>query len=132
MLSYYEACIRVTCKFVATLIFRLRNLSLFFCFFWSPLVRRHLFLTTVYGLYFNHHYTHYKSCWTFCVGSYLYTHAPMHHMHPCTMPCTTHAQPNLPVNQNPNLTPPNLAVTELHDTAAEHVYLLINHAKSLT
>ena len=31
------------------------------------------FLTTFYGLYFSHHYTHithYKSCWTFCVGSY--------------------------------------------------------------
>ena len=44
---------------------------------WSPLVRRHLFwpsfLTTFYVLYFSHHYTHithYKSCWTFCVGSY--------------------------------------------------------------
>ena len=31
------------------------------------------FLTIFYGLYFSHHYihfTHYKSCWTFCVVSY--------------------------------------------------------------
>ena len=30
------------------------------------------FLTTFFGLYFSHHYTqftHYKSCWTFCVAT---------------------------------------------------------------
>ena len=50
------------------------SLKLFFIFFiWSPLVRRHLFLTTFYGIYFSHHNTHishYKSCWNFSVGSY--------------------------------------------------------------
>ena len=33
------------------------------------------FLTTFYCLFFSHHYTHithYKSYWTFCVGSYSY------------------------------------------------------------
>ena len=35
-----------------------------------------------------------------------------------------HARPSLPVNPNPILTPPNLAVTELHDTAAEDLQAL--------
>ena len=59
-----------------------------------------------------------------------HTTSPSHHPHhhhplPCTMPCTTHAPthawPSLPVNQNPNPTPPNLTVTGLHDTAAERI-----------
>ena len=53
---------------------------------------------------------------------------------PCAPPCTDamhgpagpaknamhrcHARPSLPVNQNPNRTPPNIAPLELHDTAA--------------
>ena len=31
----------------------------------------------------------------------------------------THARSGVPVNQNPNLTPPNQYRTGLHDTAAE-------------
>ena len=31
---------------------------------------------------------------------------------------TTHAQPNQPVNPNPNANPPNKAALLLHDTAA--------------
>ena len=34
------------------------------------------------------------------------------------MPCTTRAQPSLPINQNPNPTPPDIYAFELHDTAA--------------
>ena len=33
-------------------------------------------------------------------------------------PCTTHARPSLPVNQNPNPTPASYFGTGLHDTAA--------------
>ena len=37
---------------------------------------------------------------------------------PCTTHAPTHARPTLPVNQNPILTPPDLEVFRLHDTAA--------------
>ena len=51
-----------------------KELFLFFYFFYLVSFSEETsFLTTFYGLYFNHHYTHiihYKSCWTFCVGSY--------------------------------------------------------------
>ena len=49
-------------------------------------------------------------------------HLPMHHVmhHAIHMPSTTHAQPSLPVDQNPNPTPPNQGAFELHDTAANY------------
>ena len=37
-------------------------------FYLVPSIQETSFLTTFFGLYFNHHYTritHYKSCWTF-------------------------------------------------------------------
>ena len=44
------------------------------------------------------------------------THAPTH----ATTHAMTHAWPHLPINPNPNLTPPNRGAFELHDTAARH------------
>ena len=53
-------------------------------------------------------------------------HQPMQH------PCTTHARPGLPVNQNPSLTPPSQGVSRLHDTAAiSKQFLFENERKSL-
>ena len=49
---------------------------------------------------------------------HLSTHAPMHHTHALTH-APTHARPSLPVNQNSNPTPANIASFELHYTAAE-------------
>ena len=47
-------------------------------FFLVPSSEETSFLTTFYDLYFSHHYTHithYKSCWTFCVGRYSYSNS---------------------------------------------------------
>ena len=41
-------------------------------FIWSPLVRRHLLDHLLWSIFQStlHMFTHYKSCWTFCVGIY--------------------------------------------------------------
>ena len=41
--------------------------------------------------------------------------APKHH-------APTHAWPSLPINPNPNSSPPNLWVSATHFTAAQHSY----------
>ena len=41
-----------------------------------------------------------------------------HHQMPCTTHAQTHARPSLPVNPNTILTPPNLATSTTHYTAA--------------
>ena len=73
-------------------------------------------------------------CMGRCMGWCIYNppNTPSHHHHPCTHPCThaltltpTHAQPGLPVNPNPNLAPPNLAVTGLHYTASVLIGFLL-------
>ena len=49
------------------------QLKNYFFFNLVPSSEEPSFLTTFFGLYFSHRYTHithYKSCWTFCVGSY--------------------------------------------------------------
>ena len=47
------------------------------------------------------------------------------------MPCTTHAQRGLPVNQKPNPAPPNLYPLALHDTAARCLGIIECDNKSL-
>ena len=49
-------------------------------FFLVPTSEETSFLTTFYGLYFSHHthITHYKSFWTFCVGSYILRYNSMY------------------------------------------------------
>ena len=72
-------------RFVKTVLFsRDLNTEIVFFLIWSPLVRRHLFWppSMVYISVIITHITHYKSCWTFCVGSYTYqstTLPPSHH-----------------------------------------------------
>ena len=46
-------------------------------FFWSSFVRRHLFWppSMINISVIITHILHYKSCWTFCVGSYSYSYS---------------------------------------------------------
>ena len=66
--------------------------------------------------------------WNWCMKSVSSGHHTMHQCHaPCHAP--THARPSLPVDPNPILTPPNLAVTGLHDNAAifYHYYIFFKY-----
>ena len=47
---------------------------------------------------------------------------------PAKMPCTTHARPSLPVNQNTNPTPPNRGAFRLNDTAAHYLPKITLHS----
>ena len=49
------------------------------------------------------------------------------HMHYATTHAPTHARRSLPVNPNPILTPPNIAPSALHDTAAIVYGILMYH-----
>ena len=54
-------------------------------------------------------------------------HSPADSAKKCRAP--THARPSLPVNKNPNPTPPNRYPTGLHDTAA--IYFSLSITKQL-